>query len=157
MHAARTPSAAEEGAHTLPPSLSFVNIGEWAGGERERWSMCSPCTVFFQGKTGFFYFCKAKLTPAKSNFGRVFFLLLKAHHMTNSAIKATYLPTYRHFIVYEGEIIMGKRFGQQPALFFACLCGGLDVFLHCLGTVRLIFLSRAVPQLRWEKGPSTKK
>ena len=47
--------------------------------------------------------------------------------MTNSAIKATYLPTYRHFIVYEGEIIMGKRFGQQPA-FFACLCGGRDFF-----------------------------
>ena len=78
VHAARTPS----GAHTLAPSLSFVYTGEWAGGERERWSMCSPCTVFFQRKTGFFYFCKAKLTPAKSNFGRVFFLLLKARHMT---------------------------------------------------------------------------
>ena len=69
-----------ERTHYHPPFLLYTQVSELEG--KESVGVCAlHAPSSFNGKQAF-YFCKAKLTPAKSNFGRVFFLLLKARHMT---------------------------------------------------------------------------
>ena len=119
-----------------PPFLPCsILLGEWAC--ECVLSMHRPPSSF-NGKQAF-YFCKAKLTPAKSNFGRVFFLLLKARHMTNSAIKATFCIGLR-FICFSPRRVKISC-GRWVFMLFLCFFwADLKFLCFYLSSIRLMFL-----------------